>query len=126
MNPIDTKPEPLNSVPMLQSWCDLTFLHWRYPVEIVQSRVPSPLRVESFDGSAWVGITPFLLRRLRPKSLPPLPWISQFPETNCRTYVRAPDGHSGIWFFSLTRPGFSPSRALALHTVCRMPGRGCE
>jgi uncharacterized protein len=101
MNPCDITPEPLNSVVMLQSWCDLTFLHWRYPVEVVQREVPPPLRVESFDGSAWVGITPFVLRRLRAKSLPPLPWISHFPETNCRTYVRAPDGHSGVWFFSL-------------------------
>lgn len=86
---------------MLQRWCCLTFLHWRYPVDVVQRQVPQQLQVESFDGSAWVGITPFLLRGLRAKSLPPLPWISQFPETNCRTYVRAPDGHSGIWFFSL-------------------------
>lgn len=101
MNPSDAKPEPLRHVAMLQSWCDLTFLHWRYPVEVVQRQVPRPLRVESFDGSAWVGITPFLLRGLRAKSLPSLPWISQFPETNCRTYVRAPDGHSGVWFFSL-------------------------
>ena len=101
MNPADAIPERLRHAAMLQSWCDLTFLHWRYPVEIVQMRVPSPLRVESFDGSAWVGITPFLLRRLRPQTMPPLPWISEFPETNCRTYVRAPDGHSGVWFFSL-------------------------
>jgi len=101
MNPSDTIPEPLGHVVMLQSWCDLTFLHWRYPLEFVQRLVPPPLRVESFDGSAWVGITPFFLRGLRAKLLPALPWISQFPETNCRTYVRAPDGHSGIWFFSL-------------------------
>jgi hypothetical protein len=63
--------------------------------------VPHPLQVESFDGSAWVGITPFLLQGLRSKSVPALPWISEFPETNCRTYVRGPDGHSGVWFFSL-------------------------
>jgi uncharacterized protein len=101
MNAPDAVPEPLRHAPMLQSWCDLTFLHWRYAVEDVQRLVPPPLRVESFDGSAWVGITPFLLQGLRPKSMAPLPWISRFPETNCRTYVRAPDGHSGIWFFSL-------------------------
>jgi uncharacterized protein YqjF (DUF2071 family) len=101
MNPFDIRPEPLNRVIMVQSWCDLTFLHWRFPVGAVQRLLPPQLQVESFDGSAWVGVTPFLLRGLRAKSLPPLPWISQFPETNCRTYVRAPDGHSGVWFFSL-------------------------
>jgi uncharacterized protein YqjF (DUF2071 family) len=101
MNPFDIRPEPLHRVIMLQSWCHLTFLHWRYPIEAVQRQVPRQLQVESFDGSAWVGVTPFLLRGLRAKSLPPVPWISEFPETNCRTYVRGPEGHSGVWFFSL-------------------------
>jgi len=86
---------------MLQSWCDLTFLHWRYPPEVVQRLVPPPLEVETFDGSAWVGVTPFMLRDLRPMRLPPLPWFSHFPETNCRTYVKGPGGQSGVWFFSL-------------------------
>jgi uncharacterized protein len=38
---------------------------------------------------------------LRPPGLPAAPWLSQFPETNVRTYVRGPDGQSAIWFFSL-------------------------
>ena len=86
---------------MYQDWCYLTFLHFRYPVEVVTKQVPAPLTVETFDGSAWVAVTPFLLRNLRPPWLPPWPWISHFPETNCRTYVRAPDGTPGVWFFSL-------------------------
>src|SRR5262249_22314243 len=32
---------------------------------------------------------------------PAVPWASFFPETNVRTYVRGPDGRSGVWFFSL-------------------------
>ncbi len=86
---------------MLQSWYDLTFLHWRYPRDVVQQRVPPPLQVETFDGSAWVGVVPFVIHSLRPPFLPALPWISRFPETNCRTYVKAPDGSTGVWFFSL-------------------------
>jgi uncharacterized protein len=86
---------------MLQSWRQLTFIHWRYPVEVVQRCVPAPLKVETFDGAAWVAVTPFILQGLRPPMLPSIPWISEFPETNCRTYVRGPDGHSGVWFFSL-------------------------
>ncbi|HLK48514.1 MAG TPA: DUF2071 domain-containing protein [Bryobacteraceae bacterium] len=86
---------------MFQSWCRLTFLHWRYDVEAVRRLVPPQLEIEAFDGSAWVGITPFVVRDLHPVLLPPLPWISTFPETNCRTYVRGPDGAAGVWFFSL-------------------------
>ncbi len=29
------------------------------------------------------------------------PWVSNFCETNVRTYVRDGEGRSGIWFFSL-------------------------
>lgn len=95
------RPEPVRFAVMMQSWCNLTFLHWRYPVSIIAPYVPSPLTVDSCDGSAWVGITPFFLKNLHPPALPSLPWISNFPETNCRTYVKGPDGKPGIWFFSL-------------------------
>uniref|UniRef100_Q028C9 DUF2071 domain-containing protein n=1 Tax=Solibacter usitatus (strain Ellin6076) TaxID=234267 RepID=Q028C9_SOLUE len=86
---------------MFQQWRHLTFLHWRMPASAIRALVPPSLTVDEFDGSAWVGVTPFLLQGLRPPFVPPLPWLSQFPETNCRTYVREPDGQPAIWFFSL-------------------------
>ena len=86
---------------MYQAWKSLTFLHWRYEPGEVQRLLPRGLEVEVFDGSAWVGITPFLLDDLRWPGIPPLPWLSRSPETNVRTYVRGPDGRAGIWFFSL-------------------------
>jgi uncharacterized protein YqjF (DUF2071 family) len=92
---------------MLQSWRELTFLHWRLPSADVARRIPSSLAADSFDGSAWVGVTPFQLRNLRLPGLPAVPWISHFPETNCRTYVTAPDGSRGIWFFSLEAARFA-------------------
>ena len=45
---------------------------------------------------------------------PALPWVGVFPETNVRTYVRGPDGHSGIWLFSLEAP-----RRLAIRVARR-------
>jgi uncharacterized protein YqjF (DUF2071 family) len=86
---------------MLHHWRWLTFLHWRYPAGVVQSRLPEGLTVETFDGSAWVGLIPFLMDDVRAPRLPALPWLSRFPETNVRTYVRGPDGRTGIWFMSL-------------------------
>ena len=85
---------------MVHHWDELTFLHWRYPPDQVQRLLPSGLEVETFDGSAWVGLVPFFLRVGLP-GVPPVPWASQFAETNVRTYVRSADGESGIWFFSL-------------------------
>jgi uncharacterized protein YqjF (DUF2071 family) len=86
---------------MFQEWRHITFLHWRVPAEQIESRIPKPLVLDLFDGSAWVGVTPFLLCGLRPPFGPRIAWLSQFPETNCRTYVRGPDGVRGVWFFSL-------------------------
>lgn len=86
---------------MFQGWYGLTFLHWRYHPEAIRPLIPPALDVDVCDGSAWIGLTPFLLAGLRPPGLPALPWISRFPEMNIRTYVRGPDGERGIWFFSL-------------------------
>lgn len=86
---------------MFQSWNRLTFLHWRYRPEVIRPLVPPDLELDTFDGSAWIGLTPFLLTGLRPPGLPAVPWISQFPEMNVRTYVRGAGGERGIWFFSL-------------------------
>ncbi|MBV8817437.1 MAG: DUF2071 domain-containing protein [Acidobacteriaceae bacterium] len=86
---------------MFQNWTSLTFLHWQYPPELIQSRLPAGLRLDTFAGEAWIGVTPFLLTGLRAPYTPALPWISIFPEMNVRTYVIGPDGERGIWFFTL-------------------------
>jgi uncharacterized protein len=85
---------------MAQSWDDLLFAHWRVEAEAVQGLVPAGLEVQQHDGSAWLGVTPFVLTGFRLRGTLPLPVISTFPELNVRTYVTA-GGKPGIWFFSL-------------------------
>jgi uncharacterized protein YqjF (DUF2071 family) len=92
---------PVRRPVMLQHWRRLTFLHWRYPPQAVQTLLPPGLEVETFDGAAWVGLVPFLMDGVRPPGVPPTPWLSRFPETNVRTYAVGPDGRSAIWFLSL-------------------------
>jgi uncharacterized protein YqjF (DUF2071 family) len=94
-------PHPIRYPVMFQGWECLTFLHWRYPPAIIRPLIPSQLVLDTCDGSAWIGLTPFLLTNLRPPFVPVLPWISRFPEMNVRTYVRNADGYPGIWFFTL-------------------------
>ncbi|WP_432870516.1 YqjF family protein [Microbispora rosea] len=86
---------------MHHHWADITFIHWRYPPELVQAFLPDGLTADAYEGSAYVGLTPFLMRDVRAPGLPPLPWLSRFPETNVRTYVRDGRGRGGLWFLSL-------------------------
>ena len=53
----------------------------------MQARLPTGLELDTFQQSGWIGLTPFRLTGLRPPGLPPLPWLSTFPETNLRTDI---------------------------------------
>jgi uncharacterized protein len=85
---------------MKQRWHDLLFAHWRVPVEALREVVHPSVPIDEFDGSAWIGVTPFEVRGFRPRLGPPPPRVSRFLECNVRTYTTV-DGKPGIWFFSL-------------------------
>jgi len=96
--------KPVNSDPRTagyQSWKKLTFLHWRIAAEKLQPLVPAGLTIEQFDGSAWLGLVPFSMERVRPWWFCAVPGVSWFLETNIRTYVVDQRGVRGVWFFSL-------------------------
>ena len=86
---------------MKQRWAELGFFHWAFDPEIIAARLPRGLHVDTFYGKAWMGVVPFLMQRIRPVGLPPLPWLSWFHELNLRTYVYDDSGNPGVWFFSL-------------------------
>jgi uncharacterized protein len=96
------RPWPPPSGPWLQAqtWNDLLFAHWAVDPEALRPHVPSELPIDSFDGSAWIAVTPFEVSGLRPHGAPPVPGLSRFAETNVRTYTTI-DAKPGIWFFSL-------------------------
>ncbi|MFL6239647.1 MAG: YqjF family protein [Actinomycetes bacterium] len=85
---------------MRMRWSQISFLHWSYDAAVVQALLPHGLTIETYDDAAWVGLIPFHMT-VAPPVGPEVPWLSYFPETNVRTYVRGPNGMSGIWFFSL-------------------------
>jgi uncharacterized protein YqjF (DUF2071 family) len=108
------RPFPLPKRPwvMGQSWEDLLFAHWPVDPEALRPVVPSQIPIDTFDGSAWIGVTPFMVTGLRARLTPPMPGTSRFPEINVRTYTTI-DGRPGIWFFSLdtsNRPAVETAR----------------
>ena len=75
-------------------------MHWEVPRAMLEPHVPAGLELDTYDGSAWLGVVPFLMEDVHPRRLPPLPGAANFPELNLRTYVRGA-GRAGVMFFSL-------------------------
>jgi hypothetical protein len=99
---VEHRPWPLPPRPWsnAQTWEELAFLHWRVDESGLRALLPEGLELDTHDGDAWLGVTPFRLTGFRVRGAPPLPFVSQFPELNVRTYVTR-DGRPGIWFCSL-------------------------
>lgn len=95
------EPDGRRPAVMHQRWESLLFLHWRVPAATIQQTLPAGLTVDTFEGEAYLGISPFFMRQVRPTGLPAVPWLSDFLELNVRTYVYNADGVPGIWFYSL-------------------------
>jgi uncharacterized protein len=85
----------------LQRWDDLLFLHWELAPDALRPLVPARLELDTFDGRAFVTITPFTVRGARLRGLPRLPALSDFHEINVRTYVHLGGEDPAVWFFSL-------------------------
>jgi uncharacterized protein len=96
------RPWPLAQQPwiMRMNWHDLLFMHWPVGGEALRRYIPPQLAIDTFDGSAWIGVVPFRMSGVVPRLIPALPYVSAFPEINVRTYVSA-EGKPGVWFFSL-------------------------
>ena len=93
-------PLPARDWQWRQSWLDLAFIHYRADSAQLRPLLPAGVRLQEFDGSAWVALVPFRMSGVMRRPFPDLPHFSAFPELNLRTYVEA-DGKPGVWFFSL-------------------------
>lgn len=95
-------PEEKVHLPMaLQGWRDISLLHWSVPSSSVQALLPAPLRPDTWEGAAWVSMTPFWAVHSRLPMTLAVPRVSNYHETNVRTYVIGPDGRDGLFFLAL-------------------------
>ena len=102
MDERDHRPWPLPDGPWImgQTWEQLMFAHWRVPFEALREVVHPNIPLDTFDGSAWLGVTPFTVTGLHLHATPPPPLVSSFHEINVRTYSTI-DGKPGVYFLSL-------------------------
>jgi uncharacterized protein YqjF (DUF2071 family) len=110
---------------MHQNWGKLLFMHWQIEPDLLRPLIPPVLKLDTFDGSAWIGITPFTMWDIRafPPFVPPFPGLSSMHELNVRTYVEF-QGTPGVWFFSLDVNSYLA--ALAARTLFYLPYHAAE
>ncbi len=111
-------PPPTSPYVLHQSWHNLLFMHWRVPKDALRRAVPAALPIDTFEGEVYIGVVPFMMRNVRPRYLPALPWLSSFPELNVRTYVTL-DARPGVYFFSLDAA--NPVAVQFARTVFHLP-----
>jgi len=52
---------------MHQNWGKLLFMHWRIDERLLRPLIPAQLEIDTFDGSAWIGVVPFTMWEFAPR-----------------------------------------------------------
>ena len=89
-------PPPKQPWVIHMTWRDLLFAHWPVALENLRTVVPEPLPIDTYDGSAWVGVIPFIMDM----EVRGVPLLRRTPELNVRTYSTV-ESKPGVYFFSL-------------------------
>ncbi|OLN21808.1 hypothetical protein BTO30_12980 [Domibacillus antri] len=99
---VEQRPYPLPSTPWLmqQTWHNMLFAHWPVSDIFLKAYLPEQLEIDTFDGTAWIGVISFKAHNTRLHGLPKFPFFHSYLELNVRTYVTY-KGIPGIYFFSL-------------------------
>src|SRR5919199_1793995 len=112
LNRTEHRPYPLpkGAWVLRMRWLDLLFMHWPVPEASLRLLVPPALKLDTFDGSAWLGITPFR-------------YLTSTP----RCPLESPAGRYATGAYAPTRarcpPGLRPPTALWENPSGRAPER---
>jgi uncharacterized protein len=91
---------PAQPIVGYQHWRDLLFLHWPVPVGMLRPLIPAPLSIDTYEGTAYIGLVPFWMFGVRPGWAPERSAF-RFLETNVRTYTHLNGRDPSVYFFSL-------------------------
>ncbi|MGA5299223.1 YqjF family protein [Nucisporomicrobium flavum] len=118
----DVTPETMRPVRrswLVQSWHDLTFLHWPVPPATVAPFLPRGTVPDTLDGVTYVGLIGFRMVKLGPGRGPGIPYLGTFCETNVRLYSVDSQGRRAVVFLSLDAERLLP--VLTAQALLRLP-----
>ena len=80
LEPSEHRPWALPDRPwrMFMRWSDLAFLHWPVPVEALRPLIPAPLALDTYQGTAWLGVVPFRMENTHHRWAPGVPTATTF------------------------------------------------
>lgn len=76
-------------------------MHWEVDPAALRALVHPRLTLDLYEGRAFVGLVPFTMEDIQLAHLPKWPGMTNFHETNVRTYVHKDGADPGVWFLSL-------------------------
>lgn len=95
------RPLPAGRWAMSQRWNDTLFAHWPVSVTDVARLLPDGLQPDIFQGSAWLGIIPHRMDRIKVRGVPAIPGARGFLKLAVRLCVREKHrGEPGIYCLS--------------------------
>lgn len=83
-----------------QEWNRALFLHWEVSAELLRQYIPRGLKLDLFEGKAYVSLVAFTMQNIRPRNLPALRFLSDFHEINIRTYIDT-GNKKGVYFLNI-------------------------
>lgn len=84
-----------------QLWENIFFVHWRISPDQIKPYIPMPLKVDTFNGFAWISAVCFQASQSQMRTLP-IDLINPVFQLNIRTYVTLQDTEEpGVYFFRL-------------------------
>lgn len=118
----DVTPEttrPVRRPWLVQSWHDLTFVHWPVDPAVVAPLLPRGTEPDLLDGVAYAGLIAFRMVRLGFRR--GLPYLGTFCETNVRLYSVDNQGRRAVVFRSLDAERLLP--VIGARVALRLPYR---
>lgn len=96
------RPLPAGRWTMTQRWNDTLFAHWPVSPAAAAALLPAGLQPDLFNGSAWLGVIPHRMDRIKLHGVPPIPGARGFLKLALRLCVREDHrGEQGIYYLSV-------------------------